>query len=171
MKLEENPTLKLKDSPSVVAHIGMMQGIINRLADTSARCKEWCFAFIGALLVLLFSIDSTPNTVIKIIPYIVVGLFYILDSYYLGLERSIRDDCQNFVNSINALSFPSTGEDEVHSKTESIILSIYFPHLHIDKPTYNERFMRQLKATIGAMFSLSTFIPYIFLFIVVFICN
>ena len=30
------------DSPAVTAHINLLQGIINRLANNSASCKTWC---------------------------------------------------------------------------------------------------------------------------------
>jgi hypothetical protein len=40
------------DSPAVMAHINLLQGIINRLANNSACCKTWCLALVGALLSL-----------------------------------------------------------------------------------------------------------------------
>lgn len=169
--MEDNPMLQLKNQPSVIAHIEMMQGIINRLAEISARCKEWCFTFIGALLVILLSVDSTPNPRFIIIPYVIVVLFYILDSYYLGLERSMRSNYQDFLDSIEEVSEVASGEQMVKVQIDNIINSIYYPHLISDKPSQGERFKRQLKVTAKAMPSLSTIIPYGILVILVVICN
>lgn len=168
---DSNPILKMKDSPAVIAHVEMMQGIINRLSDISARCKEWCFASIGALLVLILSDDFAHNTKYIIIPYIIVVLFYILDSYYLGLERQMREHYKNFINAINGIGSHASREGNAQNTNDDIINSIFFPHLKYDNPSNSDRFKRQFKSTVKAIESLSTLLPYGFLLILVFICH
>lgn len=66
-------------------HMEMIQGVINRLAGNSAKCKEMCITITSAILVLSTT-NKTPDTL-----WIAVGaivLFWFLDSFYLGLERT-----------------------------------------------------------------------------------
>jgi hypothetical protein len=38
------------DNPAAIAHVNLIQGIINRLANNSASCKTWCLVIVSALL-------------------------------------------------------------------------------------------------------------------------
>ena len=41
------------ESPVVRAHLIILQGSIQRLADNSRACKTWCITLVSAVLVLL----------------------------------------------------------------------------------------------------------------------
>lgn len=168
---DSNLILDMKDNPAIIAHVEMMQGIINRMADISARCKEWCFAFIGGLLVLILSVDFAHDSKYIVIPYVIVVLFYILDSYYLGLERQMRENYLNFIKTINECGSHEAGEENSQNTSEQIIKSIFFPHLRFDNPSNYDRFKRQIKSTGKAMASLSTLLPYGILLILVLFCH
>lgn len=76
----------------------MLQGIINRMAGNSANCKNWTVTLVAAMLVLLVDKNmQIPNAWICLIP---IGLFYLLDCYYLGLERLCISSQKSFLERI-----------------------------------------------------------------------
>ena len=88
----------LKDS-AVQAHISMLQGIINRMAGNSANCKNWTVTLVAAMLVLLVDKEmQLPNACLCLIP---VGLLYLLDCYYLGLERAVIKSQKDFLDKLS----------------------------------------------------------------------
>lgn len=72
-------------------YISLLQTNINRMATNSANCKAWLVGIITALitasipLALKFSPDKVSY--IFLVAMVPLLLFYILDSFYLGLEK------------------------------------------------------------------------------------
>ena len=125
--------LEVLENSAVQAHISMHQDIINRMAGNSANCKNWTITLVAAMLVLLVDKKmQIPNAWICLIPIV---LFYLLDCYYLGLERmciasqneflekvkngndyidslykmeAIKDNCEQLCNTIKAMVSLST---------------------------------------------------------------
>lgn len=125
--------LEVLENSAVQAHISMHQDIINRMAGNSANCKNWTITLVAAMLVLLVDKKmQIPNAWICLIPIV---LFYLLDCYYLGLERmciasqneflekvknendyidslykmeAIKDNCKQLCNTIKAMKSFST---------------------------------------------------------------
>jgi hypothetical protein len=75
------------DNPGVIAHINLLQGIINRLANNSAGCKTWCITLVAALLALAGATRAPAIVAFALIPVVVFGF---LDSMYLAQERAYR---------------------------------------------------------------------------------
>lgn len=75
--------------------IGLLQDTINRMASNSANCKTWLLAIITAVVAFVATNKSAVNLLWIIV--IVDVLFYLLDSYYLQLERNFRDLESDFV--------------------------------------------------------------------------
>jgi len=94
-----NSILEKKENPAVQAHINMLQGIINRMANNSANCKTWAITITAALLVLLADGKIGSNDLL--ICYIPTGLFFFLDCFYLGLERQFVKKQEALINKIN----------------------------------------------------------------------
>lgn len=89
--------LEMKDRSSVLAHINMLQGIINRMASNSANCKLWCVTLLTAILALFFD-----GKVLHLkFCYLITSLFYFLDCFYLGIEQQIINEQKDFVNMLN----------------------------------------------------------------------
>ena len=76
------------DNPAVMAHITLLQGIINRLAGASASCKTWCLTLVSALVSLA---GATKNPAIVGVALVPVAIFGFLDTMYLAQERAYRD--------------------------------------------------------------------------------
>lgn len=87
------------ENSAVQSHISMLQGIINRMAGNSANCKNWTVTIVAAMLVQLVDKEmQLPNAWLCLIP---VGLFYLLDCYYLGLERATIKVQKDFLDKLS----------------------------------------------------------------------
>lgn len=85
-------------SQSVQAHLGITQSIIQRMAANSASCKAWCITLVSAILVIVAEKSKPSYAYIAIVPTI---LFFILDSYYLALEKAFRQSYNNFIDKLH----------------------------------------------------------------------
>ena len=85
-------------SPAVQTHLTMMQGVINRMAENSRSCKVWCVTLVAAVLVLVARTGEPQHALIALIPTL---LFWVLDSYYLALERAFIKSQNAFVKKLH----------------------------------------------------------------------
>lgn len=67
-----------------VKHLEFIQAAINRMAGNSFLLKGWTVTLAGGLLALTFKQTDRRYLYIS---YAVLGLFWLLDSYYLSRER------------------------------------------------------------------------------------
>jgi hypothetical protein len=68
-------------------HLGMIQGIVNRLAQNSFALKGWSVALVSALFVLA---ANSSNRYFVYLAYFPAIAFWILDGYFLWQERLFR---------------------------------------------------------------------------------
>jgi hypothetical protein len=92
------PSQITPDSNSVQTYLNILQGIITRMAASSANCKTWCVSLVSAILVVIADKNKPNYAWIALIPIV---LFFLLDSYYLGLERSFREIYNSFVKDLH----------------------------------------------------------------------
>lgn len=124
-------------------YISLLQENINRMAANSANCKTWLVTILAALLAVQASIVELRGIVwIALIPAV---LFYLLDSYYLGLERRFIKLEGRFVKEIKA------GGDTTQLQYDFNVKGV----------------MSDVKATFLAMGSTSTWPFYIAIIVVV----
>lgn len=134
-----------KSHPAVKAHIDMLQGVISRMAKNSASCKSWAIPMVIAVITLSLEKGIVPTTT----AFIPIGLFYLLDCYYLGLERKFKDRQRDFIAKLN------NGDD--------VSNDIYYSHSTDDKCWFMRRLCSlgsQILCTLDGMFSFSTTIVY-----------
>ena len=93
------------ESSAVQKHLEITQGVITRMAENSRSCKLWCVTLVSAVLVLVARTENPEYALIALIPAI---LFLILDTYYLALERGLRDSYDTFVQKLNKDNLTST---------------------------------------------------------------
>ena len=86
------------DSPAVQSYLGILQGVINRMAANSASCKTWCITLVSAIIVIVAGKGAPRYLWISILPIV---LFVFLDSYYLGLEIRFRDHFNGFIKKMH----------------------------------------------------------------------
>lgn len=93
------PSKVTPDSSSVQSYLNILQGIITRMATNSASCKAWCVSLVSAILVVIADKNKPNYAWITLIPIV---LFFLLDSYYLGQERSFREIYNSFVKDLHS---------------------------------------------------------------------
>jgi hypothetical protein len=75
------------------------QAIIARLAISSTQVKTWCVTALGALVALAVNRDEPRLLAVGVA--LVIG-FYVLDCYYLVVERHFRDHSARLVDDLAA---------------------------------------------------------------------
>ena len=88
------------DDLAYYEYFKIIQNTINRLASNSFLIKAWTITLIGSISILTFSII---NTIIFTVLIGIVIVFWILDSYYLKMERLYRELYQDNVDKFNTL--------------------------------------------------------------------
>ena len=86
------------ESSSVRAHLEIMQGVIQRMAENSRSCKVWCVTLVSAILVLVARTGNAEHATIALAPTL---LLFVLDAYYLALEGNFRESYDNFVDKVH----------------------------------------------------------------------
>ena len=81
-------------SPSIQTHLGILQGVILRMATNSTSCKTWCITIVSAILVIVADKGKPDFAWIALFPAI---LFACLDVYYLALEKGFRNSYNDFI--------------------------------------------------------------------------
>lgn len=93
-----------EESPSVQAHLQIMQGVISRMAANSTSSKAWCITIVSAILVLVADKSKPEFAFIALVP---IFLFLALDAYYLALEKAFRDSYNSFINKLHEQNISS----------------------------------------------------------------
>ncbi len=68
-----------------IAHLTFIQSTINRMGQNSFLLKGGCITLIAALFALS---TGSSNKSFALIAYLPLFLFWLMDAYYLSLERS-----------------------------------------------------------------------------------
>jgi hypothetical protein len=76
------------DNPAVMAHITLLQGVINRLATQSSSSKTWCLTLVAALISFAGATKIPGIVTFALVPVLVFGF---LDTMYLAQEKAYRD--------------------------------------------------------------------------------
>ncbi len=88
-----NPTEREKERAKILAEeLKILQGVINRMAQNSLECKKWTLAL--AVGVLSIKIEAISHLYGLCILGVLLACFYLLDAYYLMLERLFREQYQ-----------------------------------------------------------------------------
>ncbi len=83
-----------ENSQAVQSHLTILQAVIQRMAMNSSSSKTWCITLVSAILVVVAEKGKPQFAWLALIPTL---LFFILDAYYLGLERGFRNAYNNFI--------------------------------------------------------------------------
>jgi hypothetical protein len=87
-----------EESPSVHAHLSLMQSVIQRMASNSTSCKAWCVTLVSAILVLVAEKDRAHYAWLALLPTL---LFFALDVHYLALEKGFREAYNAFIDKLH----------------------------------------------------------------------
>jgi hypothetical protein len=87
-----------ESSPSVQIHLGILQGVIERMASNSNSSKAWCITVVSAILVVVADKNKPDYALLALIPTL---LFLALDTYYLAMEKGFRNSYNKFVRKVH----------------------------------------------------------------------
>lgn len=104
------------DSPAAVAHLTLLQGVINRLANNSASCKAWCLVIVSALLSLAGATHASGIVTFALVPVVIFGC---LDGMYLAQERAYRSLYTRMAQAIRDGSYARSDAYELHAPAPS----------------------------------------------------
>lgn len=80
-------------------YLQMMQGNIERMASNSANCKTWLVTIVAGFLAIGCGVEKLNGWIfLAAIPVLV---FWYLDTFYLNLERGMRNRQRDFLNKAN----------------------------------------------------------------------
>ena len=99
MATEQTASPLSETSPSVQAHLGILQSVIQRMASNSTSCKTWCITVVSAILVIVADKGKPNFAFIALVPTL---LFLALDAYYLALEKAFRASYADFVKKLHS---------------------------------------------------------------------
>ena len=87
-----------ENSQAVQSHLTILQSVIQRMATNSASSKAWCITLVSAILVIVAEKSKPQYALLALVPTI---LFFVLDAYYLGLERGFRNAYNSFIRKLH----------------------------------------------------------------------
>ena len=104
-----------------------LQSIITRMANNSSNCKTWAITISAGLLAFYFSSKSaiTGN---KYILLMIIIPFFLLDVYYLGLEKYFRKlhklEIKNINNNKECKLIEISGPKGINEKSKLFLNAI-----------------------------------------------
>ena len=72
----------------MIAHLPLIQGVINRMGNNSFLIKGWTVTLVAAIFALAAAGTNQKFIFIALVPIVV---FWFLDSYYLKQEKLYRE--------------------------------------------------------------------------------
>lgn len=88
--MDNHPTEREKERAKIlIEELKILQGVINRMAQNSLECKKWTLAL--AVGVLSLKIEMISHLYGLCVLGVLLACFYLLDAYYLMLERLFRE--------------------------------------------------------------------------------
>lgn len=94
-------------------YLQMMQENISRMASNSANCKTWAVTIAAVFLAIATGVEKLNGwLLITLLPIMV---FWYLDTFYLHLERGMRNRQKDFLNKAKTL-YSITEETSIQAK-------------------------------------------------------
>jgi hypothetical protein len=110
-----------ENSPAVQAHLTIEQNVIQRMAGNSTSCKAWCITLVSAILVVVADKGNSNLALLTILPTV---LFFVLDAYYLALEKMFRRSYKDFLRKLHDKKVTSEDLFEI-TPTGALYLTMY----------------------------------------------
>ncbi len=86
--MDNHPTEREKErEKTLIEELKILHGVISRMAQNSLECKKWTLALAVGVLSLKIEAISHLYGVLGVL----LACFYLLDAYYLMLERLFRE--------------------------------------------------------------------------------
>ena len=80
-----------KQCPNKIAHLQMIQGVVDRMGGNLFYLKGWAITLLAALFAISTSKTLPLGKWSAILIVVLLLLFWVFDGYFLSLERCFRD--------------------------------------------------------------------------------
>ncbi len=100
-------------SEAKIAHLGMIQNVIDRMAGESARMKQLGLVTIGALGSVA---EATASWPLALVAVVITAVFWALDAKYLAQERWYRELYDRVRASDGPADFAMTPDAEIRAR-------------------------------------------------------
>mgnify|MGYP006306086049 FL=1 len=100
-------------SDQKIAHLGLIQNVIDRMAGESARMKQFGLVTIGALGSVA---EATASWPLALVAVVITAVFWGLDANYLAQERRYRDLYDRVRASDGPADFAMTPDAETRAR-------------------------------------------------------
>ncbi len=128
--MENQTDTGCKHGPNKIAHLQMIQGVVDRMAGNLFYLKGWAITLLAGLFAI-----SSPDTLLRnnwpaALLVILLFLFWILDGYFLSLERCFRD-LYNKVREMNEsdIDFSMNIGEFIKLRNRSPLVTMFRPAL------------------------------------------
>jgi len=88
-----------ENDTAVQSHLTILQNVIQRMAANSNSAKTWCVTIVSAIMVTIADKGKPQLAWLCIIPIL---LFWVLDTYYLALEKGFRESYNHFIKKLHS---------------------------------------------------------------------
>jgi len=82
----------------VPKHVELYQNVIARMSRLGASCKTWCLGLVSGILLFALKDGQPCYGLLGLLP---LGMFWVLNTYYLTLERGFRSAYNSFVRGLH----------------------------------------------------------------------
>lgn len=86
----ENVTVKPNHGPNKIAHLQMIQGVIDRMGGNLFYLRGWSITLLAGLFAISTSELLKVAEWAPLLFFILLILFWVYDAYFLSLERKFR---------------------------------------------------------------------------------
>jgi hypothetical protein len=112
-------------SRAIHFHLEKISSIIERMATNSESSKTWCISLVSAIIVVASEQKKSQLIWLALVPTL---MFFVLDVYYLSLERGFRSSYAEFVMKLRTSSLAADDlylfdPGDLRSQLRSSILS------------------------------------------------
>jgi len=86
----ENENKKLNHGPNKIAHLQMIQGVVDRMGGNLFYLRGWSITLLAGLFAISTSELLKVAEWAPLLFFVLLLLFWIYDAYFLSLERKFR---------------------------------------------------------------------------------
>ncbi|MDD3607480.1 MAG: hypothetical protein PHQ20_01640 [Candidatus Moranbacteria bacterium] len=88
--MEENKTISNSHGPNKIAHLQMIQGVVDRMGGNLFYLRGWSITLLAGLFAISTSDLLKVGKQTPLLFFVLLILFWIYDAYFLSLERKYR---------------------------------------------------------------------------------
>lgn len=88
-----------------IAYLGLIEGVINRMASVSATCKGFAITLFAGVLAIVFSASGTAQCLVLGLAACALILLACFDTWYLLLEKRYRTLYERVLEGSHSVDF------------------------------------------------------------------